>query len=235
MSSPTPPAFHPVPIAELRDETPELFHLTLQAPAEFLSAYTIPGQYVQMQLEPHKPGFFAIASGPSKERLEFLIKRGAPAADAIAAKKPGETLHVTAPSGKGYALMQAQGRDVYLVGVGSGLAPLRALMHTLLSRRSDYGKIHLLYGARKSHFFPYSTEVKQWANAGVAVTQVCSRPDAGSWSGATGHVQDYFKSTRPTVAAGSAVFVCGMKPMVEGVKAVFGEFGIGSDRIFQNF
>lgn len=235
MTQPTPPAYVPVPVAEVRDETPELFHLTLKAPPEFLSAYTVPGQYVQMQLDTHKPGFFAIASGPSKERLEFLIKRGSPTADAIAAKRPGESLSVTAPAGKGYALQQAHGRDVYLFGVGSGLAPLRALMHTLLARRADYGKIHLLYGARTSGHFPYSAELKQWAGAGVDITQVCSRPEAGTWSGATGHVQDHFKTLRPTVAPGSAVFVCGMKPMVEGVKTVLGELGVGADRVFQNF
>ena len=235
MSAAPAPTFVPVPIAELRPETPELFHLTLKAPAEFLSAYTVPGQYVQIQMEGLKPGFFAIASPPHKEQLEFLIKRGAPAADAIAARKPGESLNVTAPSGKGYALQHAHGRDVYVVGVGSGMAPLRALMHTLLKQRSDFGAIHFLYGARKVAHVPYANDVKVWERDGVNVTLACSQPDPGTWSGATGHIQDVFRGTRPTVAANSTVFVCGMKPMVEGVKATFAELGLASDRVFQNF
>src|SRR5476651_73650 len=144
MSTPAAPVFVLLIIDEIRAETSELIHLSLIAPPEFLKAYSVPGQYVQIAIEGMKPSFFAIANGPSSERLEFLIKRGSPAAEIIAAKKPGDSLQVSAPAGKGYPLVHAQGRDVYVIGVGSGIAPLRALMHTIMARRTDFAHIHFL-------------------------------------------------------------------------------------------
>jgi NAD(P)H-flavin reductase len=227
--------FVPAQIHELRAETPEHVHFELAAPPEFLSAYTIPGQYVQIQIQTEglKPAFFAMASGPARERFEFLVKRGSPIGAAIASRKSGETLHLTAPAGKGYPLAQGTGRDVFLVGSGTGISPLRSLMHTLLSRRAEFGRIVFLYGARKTSHVPYSAEAEQWKAAGVQTACIISQPDAGTWNGPTGHVQKLIADSRPN--ATSAVFVCGQKPMVEGVKAAFAELGVGAERIFQNF
>jgi NAD(P)H-flavin reductase len=229
------PVFHDVRIAEVRTETPEHVHVALDAPAELLRAYSIPGQYVRVQAEGHKPGFFAIACGPARERLELLIKTGSPLAALIAAKRGGEHLSISAPEGKGYALSQATGQDVFAVGVGSGIAPLRALMHALLKTKSEYGRLHFIYGARKSTYFPYSSEVDSWKAQGVNVTKVCSQPDPGTWSGPTGRIQGILRDQHPKVGATSAVFICGMKPMVEDVTAAFVQLGLNRERVFQNY
>ena len=234
MSTPAAPVFVPLTIDEIRAETPELVHLSVMAPPEFLKVYSHPGQYVQIAIEGMKPSFFAIANGPSSERLEFLIKRGSPAADVIAAKKAGDALQVSAPTGKGYPLVHAQGRDVFVIGVGSGMAPLRALMHTIMARRTDFAHIHFLYGARQAQLIPYFREIEAWKSAGVHATCVCSKGDAESWPGEKGYVQDFLRSARPD-AANAVAYVCGMKPMVEGVKAALSELGLSPERIHQNF
>jgi NAD(P)H-flavin reductase len=227
--------FTSVRIASIRNETPDLVHIELDASRELIAAYTIPGQYVQIQHGDMKPGFFALASGPHDGRLELLIKRGAPLADVIASKIAGETLSLTAAQGKGYPLSEAFNRDVYLAGVGSGIAPLRALMHEILTRRGEFGKVTFLYGARTCDAFPYAQEVAGWPRHDITVIQSCSRPAEGSWDGATGRIQQALRAQKPKVNAESAVFVCGMKPLVEELKTVFGELGLLPGRVFQNF
>jgi sulfhydrogenase subunit gamma (sulfur reductase) len=228
-------SFHKVAVAEMRNETPELLHLALRNPgAEFHAAYTAPGQYIQIRHGDLKPGFFALASGPKHGQVELLIKRGSPLTNIIADLRVGDLIEATVPQGKGYPLEQAKGRDVYLVGVGSGMAPLRALMHELLRERSAYGRIAFVYGARASGAFPYANEVDSWKNYDVDVTCACSQPAAGTWSGPVGRVQACL-AAREKVDAQSAVFVCGMKPMVEDVKAAFAKLGLADGRVFQNF
>lgn len=227
--------FTDVRVVEVRQETPEHVHVALDVPDELLRAYTIPGQYIKIQVDGQKPGFFAIACGPTRERLELLIKTGSPVASIIAAKKAGESLSISAPEGKGYALDRAKGQSIFVVGVGSGLAPLRALMHTLLKTKDEYGHLHLYYGARKSTHIPYALELNTWATEGVRVTMVCSQPDHGTWSGEVGRIQNVLRARKPAVDANSAVFICGMKAMVEDVTAAFGELGLSRERIFQNF
>jgi len=229
------PAFTDVRITEVRQETPEHIHVALETPAELLRAYTIPGQYIKVHVDGQKPGFFAIACGPARERLELLIKTGSVVASTIAAKKAGDSLSISAPEGKGYALDRARGQSVFAVGVGSGLAPLRALMHTLLESRSEYGQLHLYYGARKSTHVPYALELDAWGTDGVHVTKVCSQPDHGTWSGEVGRIQNVLRAQKPAVDANSAVFICGMKAMVEDVTAAFAELGLSRERVFQNF
>ena len=236
MTTPAPPVFVPLTIDEIRAETAEHIHVSLKAPPEFLSAYTLPGQYVQIAIDGMKPSFFAIANGPTRERLEFLIKRGSPAAEIIAAaKKSGELLNAQRAVGQRVSIGSCAGtRRLRNPEWVRAWAPLRALMHFIMARRTDFAHIHFLYGARKADLIPYIAEIETWKSAGVHATCVCSKGDEESWSGAKGYVQDFLRSAKPD-AANAVAYICGMKPMVEGVKAAFAELGLTPDRIHQNF
>ncbi len=229
------PAFHAVPIAELRNETPELVHLVLgDVPAELHAGYTTPGQYVQIQEGEGKPGFFALANGPARGRFEFLIKRGAPLADALAAKRAGETLRISAPAGKGFPLQEAAGHELLLLGVGSGLAPLRAVVHAVLDGSLKPRSVRFVYGARHAAALPFRSETKAWAQQGIAFEVTCSQAAAGSWDGPCGRVQALLEQAAPLPADG-CVFACGMKDMVLDAKRILAAQGLPESRIFLNF
>jgi sulfhydrogenase subunit gamma (sulfur reductase) len=223
-------------LVEVRAETTDLAHLKLSGvPPDFLAAYKVPGQYVQIKHGDLKPGFFAIANAPGGEYLELLIKRGAPLADIICAKKAGETLSVSTPQGKGYALDQARGKDVFVVGVGSGVAPLRALMQVLLKDRASYGNITFIYGTRCVTGFPYSGEMQAWKNRGAEVVCVCSQPGTDPWDGPVGRVHQALLAREAKPKSDTIVFACGMKPMVEDLKVALGTLGVSANQVLQNF
>jgi NAD(P)H-flavin reductase len=235
MSYGPPPVFTPLKVADVHAETHELVHLALSgASTEFMSAYSTPGQYVQIKVGTNKPGFFALASAPGEAPLELLIKRGSPISDAIVAINIGEPLEVSAPAGKGYPLAQSRGKDLFLVGVGSGMAPLRAVVHYVLKNRGDFKRVVFVYGARTCAF-PYQNEFENWRRGDVELTCVCSQPHAGSWSGPVGRVQHIIEKDHSNIGADSNVFCCGMKAMVEDVKSAFTKLGLAADRIHQNF
>jgi len=232
----TPQPFTEVTVADVRAETPELTHLDLLAPsAEFLSAYTTPGQYVQIKIGENKPGFFALASAPGEERLSLLIKRGNPTADTIVSTPAGGKLQVSVPSGKGYPFELARGCDVFLIGVGSGIAPLRSVVRAMLKDRDSFRNVRLIYGARTSTSFPYAGEMQDCANRGIEVCRVCSQPHANTWNERVGRVQQALLEDFSGVSATSVAFVCGMKAMVEDVKNAFGNIGMPPERVYQNF
>mgnify|MGYP001608500202 CR=1 FL=1 len=144
-------------------------------------------------------------------------------------------LSVGVPAGKGYPLPEARGQDLFLFGAGSGITPLRAVLHEVIRERGAYGEVKLYYGVRKASGFPYRDELGAWLTQRVEVTRVCSQPDPGTWQNLTGHVQDILRQRQPRLAPGACVFVCGMQGLVEGVKAVVGELGLPAQRVFQNF
>ncbi|MCK6474094.1 MAG: oxidoreductase [Planctomycetes bacterium] len=231
----TPPAFTEVPVTAVGNETPELLHLQVEPGADLAATYTTPGQYVQIQGPEGKPGFFAIASGPGRARFEFLIKRGGGIAEALAAKKPGDRVAISVPAGKGFPIKEAQGNDLYLIGAGSGLAPLRAAVHHVLNNRGAFKQVVLYYGARTAQSFAYGAELDAWLAQGIEVTRVCSQPAAGSWPGVKGRVQQALRERKPRLAANTCVFACGMKDMVTDLKALMPELGVPAERVFLNF
>jgi len=227
--------FHVLTVRSVHAETPELFNVVVEADAALRELYIIPGQYAQIKAGGLKPGFFAFASAPGDSVFQFLIKRGSPISDAIISHKTGETVQVSAPQGKGYPIGAARGRDVLLIGVGSGIAPLRALLEMLLKERAEYGKISLTYGARTQCAFPYENDFKRWVESGVSVTRICSQPRPDTWSGGVGRVQSVLLADAAPLTSGCVAFVCGMKTMVEDVKSALAQRGLPADRVFQNF
>src|SRR5206468_2705835 len=105
-----------------------LFHLVLDAKGTAIAgAHRLAGQYVKLALDGIGEGFFAIASAPGDgHHFEFLLKSGAPLTDALRARKVGEGVKVSAPSGKGFPLERARGHDLLLFATGSGISPIRS-------------------------------------------------------------------------------------------------------------
>lgn len=236
MSQPAPPTFIEMTVASSHAETHELTHLSLSgATPEFTAAYKTPGQYVQIRTGGLKPGFFAIASAPSRPQTDLLIKRGSPLADAIAATPPGSPLQVSIPAGRGYPFEQARGRNLMIIGVGSGIAPLRAVIQSVIDERDAYGAVQLIYGARSPHSIPYNAEMDAWQAREIEVIRICSQPGEHVWNGPVGRVQDAIKTAHAQLDPRCAAFVCGMKAMVEDVKATLGNLGLPPERVFQNF
>lgn len=224
--------FHRIPVRESHDESAQLRLVRFDLPPELAASHAVPGQVVKARAPGQPEGYFALASAPGAAHAELLVKRGAPAADAVAA---ATNLELTAPSGKGFPIDTARGHDVLLFAAGSGIAPIRAVIQHLASRRADFGRATLFYGQRTEADFAFRGELVAWERAGVRVV-LCSSQPAGE-ALVRGHVQDAaqaiaFAGHDPR---GSVAFICGMKPMVEGVRDVLRQAGLPPELVFQNF
>jgi len=236
MTQPAPPVFMDLTVSNSLAESHELTHMSLSgATPEFLAGYQTPGQYVQVRTGGLKPGFFAISSAPGRSQIDLLIKRGSPLADAIVSTPAGGTLQVSPPAGRGYPFEQARGRNLLVIGVGSGIAPLRAVIQSIIDKRDDYGAVSFIYGARTPASIPYKAEMDAWQKREIEVTRVCSQPGEGTWSGPLGRVHDVLVQKHAQLDPRCAAFVCGMKAMVEDVKSTLGNLGLPPERVFQNF
>ncbi len=183
-------------------------------------------------------GFFALASAPNPTgKADLLIKHGGKVADAaIARARPGATLAVTEPFGKGFPVEEAAGRDVLLFAAGSGIGPIRALVQHVISRREDFDLVTLFYGQRRGAEFAYRGEHLAWERRGVRVV-LCPSGEDDAWQGVRGRVQEVartlgFGGARP---ASAVAFVCGMTAMVEDVRRTLSEAGVPPARVHANF
>ena len=232
-----PAEHHPTTVIDAWDETPALRALRLQLPPSAAAAHQRPGQVVKVKVAPGE-SYFALATAPAADgRVELLVKRGGPVADAVvSAAQPGAVLQVTAPFGRGFPLETALGRDVLLFAAGSGMAPIRSLIQALIARRDEVDRVVLFYGQRHGAEFAYRSEHLGWERHGVRVV-LCPSGEDDTWPGVRGRVQEAARAldwggARP---AHASAFVSGMSPMVNDVRAALAAAGAPPEHVHVNF
>lgn len=226
----------PLPISSAREVATRQVLLTLDATGTSLpAAHTIPGQYARLILDDGVARPFALASPPGSSRLEFLVKVAPDRVPGLVTWSPDDRILVGHPQGKGFPVERARGRSLWLFAVGSGIAPIRAVVEHLLPQRSAFGDVTLIYGVRDPAELAFSSRFGAWAGHDIAVWPVVSRPPpAAEWAGRTGHVQDHIPKsfTRPQDVV---AFMCGLPAMERDVLAALAERGVGHEQVFRNW
>jgi NAD(P)H-flavin reductase len=197
----------------------------------------VPGQVAVLGVagDAEKPGYFAIASAPEDEELEFLIKRAERGAGRLIYEMGvGDRLELRSIAGHGFAMDAQKGRDLVFVAMGTGVAPLRSALRHALARADHFGQIVVLYGARTPEDFCYSDEVESWRAAGVELRQVISKPDGYEWAGSTGYVQSLLDNVLPNLSDPVAL-ICGSRDMIEQTRDRLHEMGFAPEDILTNY
>jgi NAD(P)H-flavin reductase len=126
-------------------------------------------------------------AGP--ETLVHTVRDVGGVTGAIVAARPGDVLGVRGPYGVGWEVADGRGGDVVVVAGGIGLAPLRGVVLELVARRAEFGRVHVLYGARTPADLLYVDELAAWADAGIEVAVTVDQ--AGTdWDGRVGLVTE---------------------------------------------
>ena len=194
-----------------------------------------PGQVARLRVGEAGEAFFAIASAPEDEEVEFLVKlSNDPVSRALYETPAGGRVGLAGITGHGFALEAQEGRDLVFVAMGTGVAPLRSALRSALRRAERFGQIIVLYGARTPEDFCYQDEVESWKAAGVELRQVVSRPDGYEWAGSTGYVQSLLDNVLPGLSDPVAL-VCGSREMIEQTRARLSEMGFAPDKILTNY
>jgi NAD(P)H-flavin reductase len=184
-----------------------------------------PGQYVRIRVNGDENPY-ALASEPGARDLELLFKVETELTGAMSALAPGDVIKVSAPAGRGFPLARHDGHDLLLVAAGTGIAPLRAVVRSVLRDRRRFGAVTLFYGQREPGHFAYAREWASWRAADVVVVPVVSSDGR--------RVQDAVARRRPHLERAVA-YVAGMAPMIDELKRVLGELGLAQGRLFLNY
>lgn len=230
--------------------SPEVVRVTVAADAAFSWS---PGQHIALRARGQEvsPCYYSIASADlrdkaSKEAAEsarFELAVNAASAKLGRPLSEGLELEISKPGG-GPALSRLRAaRHVCLIGIGTGIAPLRAVVQALLDEKRREEKrregvqsdraaqpgpqVTLLQGAKTLDRCLFLSEMSQ--APGLQYHPILSRTGEGQWTGRTGHVQDHVAELCPSE---SEFCVCGSKSMVAEVSAQLAELGVPAARIF---
>ena len=174
---------------------------------------------------------YSIASAYDPEQagqFELAAAFGA-GADAIDQLSVGEELSVLGPSGA--LAWQPQPRPAaLLVGAGTGVAPLRALIEEELARPSSL-RLLLIAGHRAPEDILFADDFAQLAQRHPRFRFAPTLTEASSdWSGARGRVQASLSAAVKQLGPLDA-YVCGRLAMVADVTAALEREGVPAARI----
>ncbi|HEX8129857.1 MAG TPA: hypothetical protein VF527_12205 [Pyrinomonadaceae bacterium] len=201
-------------------------------PVEFL-----PGQVAALRAggADERSFYYAFASAPEDEELEFLVKRtGGDGGQSLYHLRAGDAVALTGVVGHGFPLDAHKGKDLIMIAMGTGVAPLRSTLRHALSRPDDFGQLVVLYGARTPDDFCYRDETETWKAAGVELRQVVSQPDGYEWAGSTGYVQSLLDHVLPNLNEPVAL-VCGSPEMITHTRDRLQEMGLAPESILTNY
>jgi sulfhydrogenase subunit gamma (sulfur reductase) len=193
----------------------------------------VPGQVAVLRAGDEQ-AYFAFASAPEDEELEFLVKRGGGAGGTIYEMQEGDRVELVSIIGHGFRLREQKGKDLVFVAMGTGVAPLRSALRCAISHAGEFGQMVVLYGARTPEDFCYGDEVEEWEARGVELRRVISRPDGHDWSGPTGYVQSLLDHVLPDLASPVAL-ICGSREMIGQTRERLQQMGFAPDEILTNY
>lgn len=127
--------------------------------------------------------------------------------------QPGSVVGVRGPFGTSWGLDDAAGRDLVMVAGGVGLCPLRPMVLGALARRSEYGSVTLIVGARSRSDFVYAAELEKWSAEPELDVHVTVDVPVRGWRGEVGLVTEPLRrlDLRPER---TTAFLCGPEPML---------------------
>jgi CDP-4-dehydro-6-deoxyglucose reductase len=195
--------------------------------------YFIPGQFVSFTEVVNEKKItrpYSIASAPGGNRFEIclnLVEEGI-FSPFLFSLQPGSVAEVSAPLG--YFVLRDPGREAVMVATGTGVTPFRSMLQAYLGQ-GDPHPITLVFGVRYESHLLYRAEFEKLEieHPNFRFWPVLSRP-AEAWRGRTGHVQPHVLE-----AIGGRsnldVYVCGLKLMVDDVRAILKARGFDRKQI----
>jgi NAD(P)H-flavin reductase len=234
---------HPFQVKRIQKETHDTFTLELKSANGRFSFE--PGQFNMLYVFGVGEVPISISGDPaSKGSLTHTTRAVGAVTQAIRKIGPGHAIGVRGPFGSHWPVREAKSRDVVIVAGGIGLAPLRPALYQLLSKRSNYRRIALLYGARTPEEILYRKELKKWAGEldldvhpvrGLSSTSnevhVTVDRASGTWRGNVGVVTTLIPRA-PFEPANTIAMVCGPEIMMRFTVQELRKRGIPDERIY---
>lgn len=193
------------------------------------------GQFVMVEV-PDQTGKirkkpYSIASPPYlKDKIELCIKKveGGLVSGWFFSLKEGDKVDFIGPKGV-FQLKQPLPEHLIFVATGTGIAPLRAQFRELL-HQGHTGKISCIFGNRYEDEIPLHQELQDLAakHPNFEYLPILSRPK--NWTGPKGYVQDLIQEHFADPSA-KAVYICGLVPMVNDLKACLEKLGYPKEAI----
>jgi ferredoxin-NADP reductase len=213
-------------VAEIVKETPRVASLYLDVPQWHGH---LAGQHVDVRLTA-EDGYqaersYSIASAPEESRVALTVERldeGEVSPYLVGELTTGDKLELRGPIGGFFVWRATEAQPLLLIGGGSGVVPLMAMLRHRAAARART-PARLLYSSRALGDVIYREELDQLSSAGDGLTihHTLTRDKPAGWTGYTRRIDaEMVGEVAWPKEQTPAVFICGPTSFVEAAASL---------------
>jgi ring-1,2-phenylacetyl-CoA epoxidase subunit PaaE len=238
--------FQKLRVLKVVHETDDAITIHFENPDKSIYTY-LPGQYLTLKVEVNGKNYnraYSLCSCPPQDsHLAVTVKRttgGIVSTYLNEHLREGAYIDVLPPLGNFVAkLNSGQQKHYILIGAGSGITPLMAILRTALCTESQ-SKVTLLYGNRTSGSIIFKKALEELVAQNpdrLKVIHSLSQADAG-WTGHSGRltrgkIKDLLQPILQENSLAKEYFICGPSAMMDEAGHALKEMGIAADKVHQ--
>ena len=217
-------------ITEIIDESPTIKSFVVVPEQEFKFET---GQFVELTLPGEGEAPFTPSSSPSQtKKMEITIMKAGRVTALLHDCKKGQKVGIRGPYGNGYPIEDYVGKQVYIVGGGVGLAPIRSLFLTLVDRIKDFKSVVCRFGAKTPDDLIYKDDLfGPWQKISGVDMKLTVDEARDGWKGNVGVVTTICEKKDIDINNSVAV-VCGPPIMMRFATLKLLEFGFKPGDIY---
>lgn len=192
-----------------------------------------PGQFFMLSVPGAGEAPFTYTSVPDGDGVfSGLVRRVGAVTTALFECRPGATLGVRGPFGRGWPLAELSGRRVLIVAGGCGLAPLVCLIERLLDERRCRA-LSLVYGARQRSLQMLNDSRQRWGEQMPLFDTLDTAGDSEIGEALLGTPLELMDGILQRLGwFPEGLLLCGPEMMMNGLAAYFVERGLPGDSIW---
>lgn len=178
-----------------------------------------PGQFAMLSVLGAGEAPFSISSTPSRPGLlEFCIRRAGTVTNALFRLKENSLLGLRGPYGNGFPVEAMREKDILIVVGGLGAAPLRSVLLYCLDNRDQFGRVVVLYGAKRPAEMIFREEYLALKKRDDLECHLAvDGDDTGQWTENIGVVTTLFPLLKDINPSNTYALVCGPPVMYKYV------------------
>ena len=200
-------------LEEITDEAPGIrtLKLVFQDPADGRHFSFRAGQFGLYSVFGEGECTFCIASPPTRNGyIECSFQQVGRVTRALRSLEVGDTVGFRGPYGNWFPLDEMKGKNLILIGMGIGLAPVRCVIWNCLDLRDDFRDVTIIVGSRSVDLLVYKRELEQWEE--MPDVRLVKTVDPGGetpdWDGQVGFVPTVVEQIAPS-PDNAIVVICG--------------------------
>ena len=153
-----------------------------------------PGQFVMVSVLGVGEAPICVTSSPSRSNgnFELCVRKVGDVTNALHGMQAGAAVGIRGPFGHGFPFDKMRGKDILFAPGGMGLPPVRSLINQVLDERGSFGRVIILYGAKRPEELLFRAELDEWIARDDVECQVTVDRGDETWDGHVGVITTLF-------------------------------------------